>query len=161
MIKTKTEESLKKECQDLAGKLLTLLGIKTKAEVTFDEANDAFSVEINAVEEAGLLIGKAGETVGALQTFLSLALRQESGEWHRVLVNVADWREKQNARLEELATLAATRAKETKEPQNLYNLTPAQRRVIHLFLSTVEGVKTESVGEGKERYLVITSNDEK
>jgi spoIIIJ-associated protein len=142
--------------KEIIGQLLKLIGIKSEVEVSYEPENDCINVDIKADEEAGLLIGKKGETVNSLQKFMSLSLRKATGEWHRVVVNVADWREKQRMRLEELASQAAERARETGEIQNLYNLTPGQRRIIHLFLSNEKDIKTESVGEGKERYLVVS-----
>lgn len=142
--------------QGIIKELLQLIGIKSKAEVTFDSENDCINIDIKGEEEAGLLIGKKGETVNSLQKFMALSLRKETGEWHRVIVNVADWREKQTARLEELASQTAQRVRETGELQNLYNLTPGQRRTIHLYLANQKDIKTESVGEGKERYLVVS-----
>ena len=73
-----------------------------------------------------------------------------------IVVDVSNWREKEEERLISLATITAQRAKDTGEVQYLYNLTPAQRRVIHLTLSENPGVSTESQGEGKDRYLAIT-----
>jgi spoIIIJ-associated protein len=81
--------------------------------------------------------------------------RQENGEWKRISVNVGDWREKQEEYLSEMAKVTAERAKQTGEPQNLYNLSPSQRRIIHIALSEDKEIETESVGEGEERYLVV------
>ena len=144
-------------CDKVIGELLKLIGTKSKAETSYDKDNDCINIDIKADEESGLLIGKKGETVNSLQKFVALSLRRSTGEWHRVMVNVGDWREKQQLRLEELATQTADRARETGDPQNLYNLTAGQRRVIHLFLSNEKDIKTESVGEGEERYLVVTT----
>ncbi len=57
--------------------------------------------------------------------------------------------------LNNLAEQTAQRAKETNEPQNLYNLNSAQRRIIHMCLSEDKETETESLGEGQERYLVV------
>lgn len=141
--------------KDLANKLLDLMGSKAKAGVTYEAENEAYLVEIKTEEEMGLLIGRHGETLKAIETALSMILKQKTGEWIRVIVNIGDWRKKQEEYLGELATQAAERAKETKEPQPIYNLTPAQRRIIHMALSKNQEVTTESVGEGEERYLVV------
>jgi len=68
---------------------------------------------------------------------------------------VGDWRERQEEQLVKMASEVAERAKQTGEPQPLYNLTPAQRRVVHLELEKDSEVTTESTGEGNERYLVV------
>jgi len=84
-----------------------------------------------------------------------MMVRRDFGEWVRITVNVGDYQEKQELRLKELATQTSERAKETKEPQYLYNLTPNQRRIIHLTLSEDKEIETESQGEGKERFLIV------
>jgi spoIIIJ-associated protein len=138
-----------------AQKLLELMGSAAAVEVVEDKENEAVQVNLESPEEAGLLIGRHGETILAIQTILGMLVKQKVGEWVRILVNIGDWREKERVHLEDLATQAATRAKEMGEPQSLYNLSASQRRIIHLFLAKDAQVKTESQGEGKERFLVI------
>jgi len=141
--------------QKLTDELLSLMATKAKAVASYDKGNEAFMVDIDAGDETGLLIGKKGETLLGIQTVLGFLLKQKTGEWNRVLVNVGDYREKEEGYLKDLAASTAQRAKETGEPQNLYNLKAWQRRVIHLALSEDKGVTTESEGEGEERYLSI------
>jgi len=144
-----------KTLQKLADELLDLMATKAKVEASYDKDNEAFIVNIDAGDEAGLLIGKKGETLLGIQTILGFLLKQNTGEWNRLLVNVGDYREKEESHLKDLAASTAQRAKETGEPQNLYNLKPWQRRVIHLTLSEDKSITTESEGEGEERYLII------
>lgn len=149
------KKSLTKEVQKDADELLALMGTKAKAEVLEDKENDVLLVNVKTEEEAGLLIGRHGETLSSLQTILGLMFRERTGEWKRMLVNVGDWREKQEEYLKEMAKATKERAIQTGEAQNLYNLSASQRRVIHMALSEDSEVETESVGEGEERYLVI------
>lgn len=144
-----------KKLQDLTEEIMSLMSTNAKAEASYDKENEVFVVNIDAGDETGLLIGKKGETLSSIQTILGILLKQETGEWNRVVVNVGDYREKEEDYLKSLAASTAQRAKETGEPQSLYNLKAWQRRVIHLALSTDGGVTTESEGEGEERYLVI------
>ena len=141
--------------QKLTDELLSLMLTKAKTDVSYDNENEAFAVNIDAGDETGLLIGRKGETLLGIQTVLGFLLKQKTGEWNRLLVNVGDYREKEEGYLKDLATSTAERAKETGEPQNLYNLKPWQRRVIHLALSEDKSITTESEGEGEERYLRI------
>jgi spoIIIJ-associated protein len=147
----------KKVLEDTTGELFKLLLVKSKATVEEDKKNEALVVNIQADNESGLLIGSRGRTLQSLQTVLGLMLRQRLGEWKRVIVDVADWREKEEERLKDLAEKTAERALSTGEPQNLYNLTPSQRRIVHMTLSKNLKVKTESQGEGNDRFLVISS----
>ena len=141
--------------EKITNELFSLLQIKAKFEVKLDEENDAILLQINTQDEAGLLIGTRGETLNSIQTIIGMIFRKRTGEWKRILVNVADWREKQTDRLTQLATQTAERVKSSQQPQPLYNLTPSQRRVVHLVLASDKEVETESKGEGKERYLII------
>lgn len=150
-MKKNTIDLVKKD----ADELLSLMGSKATVAVEEDKENETFVVNIKTEDEAGLLIGHHGETLNSLQAVLGMILRQKTGEWKRILVNIGDWREKQEEYLKDMAKTTAERAKQTGESQNLYNLTAAQRRVIHLTLSEDSEVETESVGEGEERYLVI------
>ena len=138
-----------------AVKLLSLMGSQAKVNVSSDEADQAVLVTLETDEETGLLIGRQGEVLMAIQTILGMIARENFEEWVRIIVNVGDYREKQELRLKDLAPQTALRAKETGEPQYLYNLTPNQRRIIHLALSEDKELETESQGEGKERYLII------
>jgi spoIIIJ-associated protein len=156
MTKKNAENNNVKIIKDVASELLKLLGIDTSCEVLFDSDNDVYALNIDAKEEAGLLIGKKGETINAIQVVVNQILRQKKGEWVRVVVNVADFREKESSRMVELAQQTAARVRETGEPQNLYNLTPSQRRTVHLTLAEEKDLHTESVGEGLERYLIVS-----
>jgi len=143
--------------KSLTDELLKLMATSSTSVVTYDQENDSYVVTIEAGSETGLLIGKKGETLTSIQTILGVLLKQKTGEWSRVVVNVGDYREKEEDYLKNLGLSAAARAKETGEPQSLYNLNPAQRRIIHMVLAEDSGVVTESVGEGAERYLVVKS----
>jgi spoIIIJ-associated protein len=142
---------------ETTNQLLELAGLHSKAEVKLlkEEDGDVVEVSIDAKDETGLLIGAHGATLNAIQVFLGLALRQESQEWYRVVVNVGDWQEKQEEQLRILAEQAASRAVSTGEDQTLYNLTPAQRRTIHMILTEDGKVETLSEGEGAERHLIV------
>ena len=148
---------IEEEIQELTTQLLSLMGVVAKSfvEVTETSESPVYTVNIDTEEQAGLLIGNRGETLTAIQSFLSIAMKQKTGEWVRVLVNIGDWREKQEDYLKNLATQAADRARETGTPQPIYNLNSAQRRIIHMELSKMEDLITESEGEGFERYIVV------
>ncbi|HET7098836.1 MAG TPA: R3H domain-containing nucleic acid-binding protein, partial [Patescibacteria group bacterium] len=150
--KNVSEEKNLKNLQKISEELLSQMSTKAIVEVSFDKENEAFVVNIEGGEETGLLIGKKGETLTSIQTILGILLKQKTGEWSRVVVNVGDYREKEEDYLKNLALTTAERAKETKEPQSLYNLTAGQRRIVHMTLSEDEDIETESMGDGGERY---------
>lgn len=141
--------------EKMANDLLSLMGTKAQVKASEDKKNEAVRIDIETEEETGLLIGRHGETIEAIQSILGMMLKKKTGDWVRIIVDVGGWREKQEERLRDLATQTAERAKETGEGQPLYNLSPAQRRVIHLTLADDPDIETESVGEDEERYLII------
>jgi spoIIIJ-associated protein len=147
----KEVEALKK----IVGELLSLMSTQAKADVSYDKETESFIVNLDAGEETGLLIGKKGETLLSLQTVLGLIFKQTVGEWKRIVLNVGDYREKEEDYLKNLATSTAERARETGEPQNLYNLKPWQRRIVHMALAENGDITTESEGEGEDRFLIV------
>lgn len=151
MAAKKDIDTLKK----IAEELFDLMGTKVTLDVSWDKDNEAYDVKVDAGEETGLLIGRKGETLTSIQTILGFLLKQKTGEWARVLVNVGDYREKEEDYLKNLAESSVQRALETGDPQSLYNLKPGQRRIIHMYLSENKDVETESLGEGLDRYLVV------
>lgn len=142
--------------KELTEKLLELSGASAQVEV-IDLGENTYTVNLSTDDETGLLIGFRGENINAIQTVLGMMLKGQTGEWYRLVVNVGDYREKQEEKLKELADQSADRAVETKEPQPIYNLTAAQRRVVHMHLSQRSDIATESEGVDPERYLVIKS----
>jgi spoIIIJ-associated protein len=133
--------------------LLSLMLTPVSFEI--EEGEDSIQVHIESSEESGLLIGKYGKTIEALELILNLMVKQEMGEWTRVVLNIADWKEKQEERLASLAENVVSRVKETGTEQFIYNLSSAQRRTVHMLLSENTDVETLSDGEGQERYLIV------
>lgn len=145
---------MKDTIKKTAEKLLSLLGVKANVDVVEDKENEAWRVGIET-EDAGVLIGHHGETIGALQLLLGQLVYKKKDVWERILVNVGDWRERREETIRGLARSAAQRAKDSGEPQSLFDLTAAERRIVHLELAEDEDVRTESEGEGRERHLVV------
>lgn len=154
-------EKAKKITEELLSLMLVKGSIETTSLPSDNIDEQVISISIDAPEEAGLLIGAHGATLSALQSFVAIALKQQTGEWYRVTVDIGDWREKQEDYLRGLAQQAADRAKTTGEAQHLYNLTSNQRRVIHTVLGEDPEIVTESQGEGESRFLIVRLNDNK
>lgn len=149
-------KDLNKTIEKKVTELFELIGLNSNVEVLYDSEENTASINIEGGNETGLLIGHHGQTIGSLQSVISLMVKQEVGEWVRIIVNVGDYREKQEEHLVRLANETLERARQTGEPQPIYNLTPAQRRVVHMELSKNDDVVSESTGEGDERYLVVS-----
>ncbi len=133
--------------------LLKRLEVVGTVAVDLDETG-AYQVQIDT-EETGLLIGFHGRTLESFQILLSIIVSKKLEAWVKVYVNVGDYREKREETLMHMAQRAAERAISFGKPVELPNLSPGERRVIHLTLGGDERVETESVGEGMNRTLVV------
>ena len=106
-------------------------------------------------EDSGLLIGRRGQTLSALQFLTNLILRQEVGESVRVVLDVEHYRQRREASLKDMAAKVATRVHETGRSITLEPMSAADRRIIHLSLANHPGVSTESVGFGDDRKVSV------
>lgn len=133
-------------------KLLDLLQIE--AAVSVEEAEEGVSVVLET-EESGIVIGHHGETLEALQLVLSLVVAKELGKFTRVALEVGDYRKSREEYLRSIAVSSKEKALSTGEEVPLPMLKSWERRVIHLMFQDDKEVLSESVGEGKERVLVV------
>lgn len=145
--------NLQKQVQEIATSLLTLIGIQGEIDVSQDES-ETLIVSIST-EQAGILIGRHGETISAFQLILNQIIFKQTGEWMRVIVNCGDYQERQKEMMFNLARTTAETVRDTGKPQPLYDLTANQRRLVHMALAEDSYVATKSEGEGRERHLVV------
>ena len=134
-----------------AEKLLSLLGVSGNVDTT--EQEGAFQVIVET-EEGGMLIGYHGETLESFQTILSLVASREIGEFVRVNVEVGDYKKNRVEYLKHLAMQAKEQALSQQTGISL-SLKPWERREVHLLLQDDNEVTTESMGEGRDRVLVV------
>ncbi len=113
-----------------------------------------------AGEDSGLLIGRRGQTLQALQFLVNLIVRKEYGEEVRVVLDVESYRARREASLRDMAVKVATRVVQTSRSITLEPMPPADRRIVHTSLSEHSGVTTESTGEGDNRKVTIMPNRE-
>ena len=111
-------------------------------------------IEIQGTD-SGLLIGRRGETLQALQFVVNLLLSRQQGEWTTVTVDVERYRERRQTALNALAHRTAERVVASGQPFTMEPMTPADRRIVHMALSDHDQVDTESVGEGSDRKVTV------
>ena len=110
-------------------------------------------------EGLGILIGKHGQTLDALQYLTNLAAGKAFHHHYFVLLDVENYRERRKDTLEALARRLAGKVKRTGEPVELEPMAAGERRIIHLALQNDGAVTTESEGEAPHRYVVIKRKD--
>ena len=108
-----------------------------------------------AGEDSGLLIGRRGQTLQALQFLVTLIVRKQMGEDVRVVLDVENYRQRRETSLRDMAAKVASRVAQTNRSITLEPMSPADRRIIHTSLSENPEVRTESAGEGENRKVTI------
>jgi spoIIIJ-associated protein len=106
-------------------------------------------------QNLGVLIGRKGETLAALQYIVNLPVNKRVGQWTRVLVDVGGYRRRREESLEGLAQRVAYRVAQSHRAVTLEPMPPNERRVIHMVLRDNSDVYTESSGEGESRKVTI------
>lgn len=146
------EESIlfaKKYLEDL----LSFFGLNTDVRATNSE-DEVIELNIPSTHLNGFLIGERGQTMHAIQFLISSALRSGGYEISRVNVDVADYKAQRADRLSEKAKTWIEDVKKSGEAKDLRPMNAADRRTIHKLVEE-HGLVSESVGEGRDRHIVI------
>jgi len=109
----------------------------------------------------GVIIGRRGETLDALQYLASLACNKGDSEYFRITVDSCGYREKRKKTLEDLANKIAKKVAKTGRTSTLEPMNPYERRIIHSSVANVEGVTSRSQGEDPYRKVIIRSTNKK
>ncbi len=163
------EESLKKSpvveaSEDIKKKIETAKQFLTDvfAQMNLVDIDISFETEENAIvrisitgEKIGMIIGKGGETLDAIQYLVSLVANRLGGEYVRFTINAGNYREKREETLKNLAQRIAKKVLRSGRPSALEPMNPYERRIIHSIITDIEGVYSKSTGEEPNRKVVI------
>lgn len=106
-------------------------------------------------EDLSVLIGHHGSTIQSFQQMVSLITSIKLGYKYPVTIDVHGYKSRQKNKLEDLAYKMANKALNQNRKVNLRPMSPYDRRIIHMVLSDEQDVETYSLGEGKDRHVVI------
>lgn len=106
-------------------------------------------------ENLGILIGRHGDTLDALQYLTSLVCNRVEGVYYRITLDCGNYREKREEALKELAAKISAKVKRTGRSQILEPMNPYERRIIHSVVSDIEDVISKSKGDEPNRRIVI------
>lgn len=130
-------------------------GFKVKdAKVTAKIIDDTVEINIEC-DDYGIIIGRRGETLDALQYLTSLAIKKVTDKYVRVTLNVGDYRAKREETLRALAIKNANYVVRTGRRYGFEPMNPYERRIIHTAVQEVEGAVSRSVGNGMDRKVLI------
>lgn len=134
--------------------LTRLMGLEVSVNVNTDEEGN---IRVSMMgDPQGILIGRRGETLDALQYLTSLNLNRGREEYRRVTLDSEGYRAKREDALVRLANRMANRAQRTGRKVSLEPMNPYERRILHSALQGHEGISTHSEGEEPNRHVVIT-----
>lgn len=140
---------------DILDNVLGLLLLEGSYDIS--ETKDGLLVMIDT-QDAGRLIGFKGESLSALQLLINQIVSRkvkEGEEFKRVIIDVSGWRQNKEQELKEKAKAWAEQVIEEKQELELEPMPSWQRRIIHMVVEETKGVNSESIGEGRDRHLVI------
>ena len=148
----KTDEYSK--AADYVRDMILGLGMES-CEVEVYADDEEISFEVNCGDDYGIVIGRRGETLDAIQYLARMVANKGSSGYKRVSVNVGDYREKRAQVLMALARKNAARAVRTGRNIVLEPMNPYERRIIHTAVQDVEGATSYSTGVDLERRVII------
>lgn len=133
--------------------LLSFFGLNTDVYATSSD-DEVIELHVPSTHLNGFLIGQHGDTMRAMQFMVSNALKNNGFEMVRVNVDIAEYKKSRADRLSEKAKEWLEAVKQSGEPMHLRPMNAADRRTIHK-LAGEFGLETESVGEGRDRHIVL------
>jgi len=152
----KTEEQL----SDILDNILGLLLLEGSYEIEEEDGGFAVSIETG---DAGRLIGARGESLEGLQLLVNQIMSRKVGEgdFKRVMLDVSGWRKQKEEDLQKQAEDWGKEVLESGKEIELEPMSPWQRRVVHMVIEGIDGVMSESAGEGRDRHIIIKLKDQK
>ena len=148
------EKTLTEKTQDFCDELFRAMKVETRTSIDYQEEEKVMNIDLSG-PNMGILIGKRGQTLDALQYLISLFVNKESDEYIRVKLDTENYRERRKATLEKLAKKIAYSVKRNRKSIALEPMNPYERRVIHSALQNDRYVCTKSEGEEPYRKVVV------
>jgi spoIIIJ-associated protein len=137
----------------IVGRVVHSLGLH--ATVDIDESDEEIRATVNG-DDLGLLIGKHGSTIDALQHLAFRAAFRGAEERKQVTVDAAGYRERREGALHRMADRAAAEALQYSRPVELEPMRATERKIVHTYLSERTDVETHSEGDEPDRRLVVS-----
>ncbi len=139
---------------DVLQHILQYMNIRAIVQV---RSTNPLTLNIQGINEnLGLLIGRRGETLAALQLLVSLIVGHRTKHRMRIIIDAENYRERREANLRSLALRVAQQVRNYHRSIALEAMPPHERRIVHLALSESKDISTESIGEGETRRVVIS-----
>ena len=160
VIRAKKKDTLEDIVQEFLENLFKVMEVETVVDIKYNDEDKTMDINLTG-PEMGVLIGKRGQTLDALQKIAQSVVNKHSEEFVRVKLDTENYRARRKDTLENLAKNIAYKVKRTKKSVVLEPMNPYERRIIHSALQNDKYVNTRSEGEETFRRVVIYYNREK
>ncbi|MBP3621871.1 MAG: protein jag [Lachnospiraceae bacterium] len=154
IIKAKKKDSFLDDIHSYLKNLFNAMDIESDIKIDYNEESNTMDIDVSG-PDMGILIGKRGQTLDALQYLISLYVNKKSESYIRVKLDTENYRSRRKDTLENLAKNIAFKVKRTKRSFTLEPMNPYERRIIHSALQNDKYVSTRSEGEEPYRRVVI------
>jgi spoIIIJ-associated protein len=139
---------------DVLQHILRFMNIPATVQV---RSTNPLTLNIHGIHEnLGLLIGRRGETLAALQLLVSLIVGHRTKHRMRIIIDAENYRQRREENLRSLALRVAQQVRNYRRSIALEAMPPHERRIVHIALSDSKDISTESIGEGDARRVVIS-----
>lgn len=119
-----------------------------------DYKNESYFLDLTS-NEAKSLIGKGGDVLFKIQSLLNKMINKELKDYISLEIDINDYKKQRESYLKNIAKNVANDVATLKEARSIQGLSPYERRIIHVELAMNTNIKTESIGEGEDRKLII------
>jgi spoIIIJ-associated protein len=138
--------------QEVLTELLRLMGLEATVEIAMGSETSKLNVQGS---DLGVLIGRRGEKLASLQHLVNLIVAKREGQWHRISVDVENYRGRREEQLRDVADRAAKRVIQSGKIIQLEPMPAVERRIVHMALVENPRVRTQSVGVEPNRRIVV------
>lgn len=160
IIRAKKKDTFEDIVQEFLDKMFEIMGIEAVVDITYNEEEKTMDINLTG-PEMGVLIGKRGQTLDALQKIVQSVVNKHSEDFIRVKLDTENYRARRKDTLENLARNISYKVKRTKKSVVLEPMNPYERRIIHSTLQNDKYVSTRSEGEEPFRRVVVYYNRSK
>jgi spoIIIJ-associated protein len=147
------DEAWQEKVRSVVNGLMERMGIGTQVQV--ESVDQMVSVRIDSAGSDGLLIGRRGDTLSAIQHLVTRMVNKDNAARIQVIVDVGGYKKRRESQLENLAKSLASRVESTGQQVLTEPLNAAERRVIHITLSDNPAVRTETLGDGLMKKVAV------
>ncbi|MBI2335000.1 KH domain-containing protein [Candidatus Daviesbacteria bacterium] len=151
---------MEEKLSEVLDNILGLLLLEGSYEIEEDENGLHVLIE---TKDAGRLIGSGGQSLDGLQLIVNqmVSRKMAEGDYKRVILDVGGWRKQKEEELSASAKAWVKQVLDSGKELELEPMSPWQRRIVHMVVQETKGVESESVGEGRDRHIIIKLKTQK